>query len=613
MTSPVTSSPRRQAHRRPWLFRSRRNEGGQALPLAAIGMFTMVLGVLATLQLGTAVYQKIKLQNTADAAAYTLAAMEARTFNYIAFLNRAQIAHYNTAMVVQSYMTWVGFEVALFGTAVDLLTMLSGATDFGCSLPYPVNLAYCPLKAAVTAIQKFASAWRDIAVKILKIGDKVGHQIVEAMSIFNRATLWQSQLARAALLNVHILTGMQNYIEKHDKEISFKNGKSVLLNLLVNMALNSIEYYQSFDNASGMNPYVYGLIRDIKRVGLDGEYSKHKDKAGEDGYRLMAELCNASRTPKFVSKRTDVIPKTVIVSNIFPSGKKGQTRFTKDHDISDNAEISGIGSEKSYPVADTLASDDFMTGGTGFATFVTPNIFYTAKSKKLGDAIAAYQDEGEHYKYTGPSSGDKKPSPGKGTIIPFPGLTATDSETMEAEDNEAPWPGFAPYFKFKPNKDRTADFGQPSTWIFLNKNHGDFQSKYASHSKETPWYSKWTWSMPTADGKSKEFSLDTTVGGKRNSYLFEGLNVISRGQAYYHRPEWKKQKDNWKEMPNFFNPFWRARLAPVGQKLQSFWDRWVTSKMTTKSDSAVIKGMVALLRNAQMDMFTAIISSVITH
>ena len=606
MTSLTSSSPRRQAGRRPWLFRFGRNEQGQAMPLAAIGMFTMVLGVLATLQLGTAVYQKIKLQNTADAAAYTLAAMEARTFNYIAFLNRAQIAHYNTAMVVQSYMTWVGFEVAMFGTAVDLLTALKGAVDFGCSLPYPVNLAYCPLKAIISAIQQFASTFRDIAVKIYNVGDDVGHKIVEAMSIFNRATLWQSQLARAALLNVHILTGMQNYIEKHDKEISFKNGKSVLLNLLVNMALNSIEYYQSFDNASGLNPYVYGLLRDLPRVGLSGKYTKHKDTAGEDGYRLMAELCHATRTPKFVSQRNTTMPKTVILSNIFPGSKKGQTRFTKDRDISDNGEIQAIGNEKNYPVADALSSDDFMVNGGGFATIGTANVIYTAKSKKLGSAIAAYQDKGEHYRYKGGDSSGM-PSPGKGTVIPIPGITGGPSETMETKSNKAPWPGFAPYFKFKPNKDRTADFGQPSTWIFLNKSHKDFQSKYSGHSKETPWYSKWTWSMPTADGKSKEFSLDTTVGGKRNSYLFEGLNVISRGQAYYHRP------GNWIEQPNFFNPFWRARLAPVGQKLQSFWDRWVTSKISTKSDSVVIKGMVALLRNAQMDMFTAIISSVITH
>ncbi len=37
------------------------------------------------------------------------------------------------------------------------------------------------------------------------------------------------------------------------------------------------------------------------------------------------------------------------------------------------------------------------------------------------------------------------------------------------------------------------------------------------------------------------------------------MNVISRGQTYYHRP------GNWAEHPNFFNPYWRPRLASVYQ------------------------------------------------
>ncbi len=48
---------------------------------------------------------------------------------------------------------------------------------------------------------------------------------------------------------------------------------------------------------------------------------------------------------------------------------------------------------------------------------------------------------------------------------------------------------------------------------------------------------------------------------KRMKFLsaIEGLNVISRGQTYYHRP------GNWAEQPNFFNPYWRPRLASVYQ------------------------------------------------
>jgi hypothetical protein len=582
---------------------TREGESGQALPLAAVGIFVMVLGVLATLNLGQAVHQKIKLQNTADSAAYTLAAMEARTFNYIAFLNRAQIAHYNTAMVVQSYITWVGFQVATFGTAVDLLTTLKNAVDVGANWGCPyLGCPYIPLKAIVTGMATMAQLLQKLSVQLFGYGEKVGHWIVDAMSIFNDSAVWQTQLARAAVLNVHLLTGMQNYIEKHDKDISFKNGKSALLNLFVNMALNSIEYYQAFSNASGVNPYVYGLIRDFKRVAPSGEYKTVSDDGSKDAYRIMSELCHATRTPRFVSNRQESsFFSTAILANVY-GRKYGQTKFTEKREMK-NAEIPPIGSEGNYQVASSLSSDDYATSATGFATIGLGNVMYTG-GKTLGDAIIAYRDESKHYKYKGGKTSGKISPNGKG-VFAFPPVSGTNS-TMETEDDKshAPWKGFAPYFLFNAKGDRSADYNQPSTWIFLNKSHKDFQTASGSHAQSTraPWYSNFSF-----ENGGVVVKLDTTIGGSRNSYLFEGLNVISRGMAYYHRP------DNWTEHPNFFNPFWRAKLAPVGQKLQNFWDRWVTSKITTSSDSAVVKALVNVLRNAQMDLFTAVITAAITH
>jgi hypothetical protein len=42
-----------------------------------------------------------------------------------------------------------------------------------------------------------------------------------------------------------------------------------------------------------------------------------------------------------------------------------------------------------------------------------------------------------------------------------------------------------------------------------------------------------------------------------------GMVALARGQAYYHRP------GNWTEQPNFFNPYWRPRLASVSQGLEA--------------------------------------------
>ena len=587
------------------LPRPKRDERGQALPLAAFGIFAMCLGVLATLNLGQAVHQKIKLQNTADSAAYTLAAMEARTFNYIAFLNRAQIAHYNTAMVVQSYMTWVGFHVALYGTAVDLLTDLKQSVDMGASWgtcsPFSPGCPYQPLKPIVTFMAKFARAFLKISKALRDIADRIGHQIVEAMTIFNSATLWQSQFARAVLLNGHILTGMQSYITKMDPDLSFTSGKSRFMNMIVNGALNSIEYYSVWDKASGLNPYVFALPFHIKRVMPSGEYTKHSDADSQDAYKLMAELCHGTRTPQFVSNRRESFPPGGLALLATVMGTKmGQTKFTKDGKMT-GAKISAIGTEGNYSMGQYLSSDDYSAQATGFATIGLANVGLTAGRNSLGDAIAAYESKGKHYLYKGGKTSGQLSPDGKG-VMPFPPIAGGPTKTMETKDH-APWPGFAPFFKFKPNAERTSDYGQPSTWIFLNKHHKDFQSYWGSHQDgKAPWFSKFSWKQG-----NKEVRLDTTIGGKRNSYFFEGLNVISRGMAYYHRP------DNWNEHPNFFNPYWRARLAPVGQKLQNFWDKYVTSKMTTSSDSAIVKGFVNVLRNAQMDLFTAVITSVITH
>ena len=376
------------------LLRRRTDERGQAMPLAAVGIFAMTLGVLATLNLGQAVHQKIKLQNTADSAAYTLAAMEARTFNYIAFLNRVQIAHYNTAMVVQSYLTWVGFQVSIFGTAADLVQSVKNAVDMGASWGCPGGgCQYLPFKPIAEIMAQIAQLFKKLAVNIYPMGAKIGHQIVEAMTIFNRSAVWQAQAARALLLNVHLSTGMQNYIEKLDPDISFKNGKMAILNFIANMVMNSIEYYQTFDHASGVNPYLIAAPIDYaKRLRKGGAYDVTSlDDKAKDAYRVMTELCHATRTPQFVSNRRGQAY-GVAISAVITGSKMGQTKLTEGGSLN-GAEIRAIRSEKNYKVGKQLSSDDFMQGGGG--TIVWARQRHVRLEQQAGGRGAGLRGQGQ--------------------------------------------------------------------------------------------------------------------------------------------------------------------------------------------------------------------------
>ena len=66
---------------------------GQSLVFVTVTVLVMVISMLMTYNIGQLTNKKIKLQNTADAAAYSAAIAQARDYNFSAYMNRAQIAN----------------------------------------------------------------------------------------------------------------------------------------------------------------------------------------------------------------------------------------------------------------------------------------------------------------------------------------------------------------------------------------------------------------------------------------------------------------------------------------------------------------------------------------
>lgn len=72
---------------------ARRTQRGQALVFVTIVMLVVMLALVTMYSMGQLTTAKMKLQNTADAAAYSSALAQARDYNFSAYTNRAMVAN----------------------------------------------------------------------------------------------------------------------------------------------------------------------------------------------------------------------------------------------------------------------------------------------------------------------------------------------------------------------------------------------------------------------------------------------------------------------------------------------------------------------------------------
>jgi uncharacterized membrane protein YgcG len=640
-------------------IRQRRRIGrGQAIVLGSIGLFIMVLGVISTLNIGQAVSERIRLQNAADAAAYSLAAEEARLFNFFAFTNRAQVAHYSAAMTIQSYISYLTYVGGLEGSLRDLIWDAASIYQCICDLNIdypPISPPYCIAAEAMALVGDLLAIMVRLIEEGLNLADGQAADLVEAMHLLNRA-IWRAQLQQGLMINLLLTSGAYPYVEANDPAVDFGlvNGFNALF--------NQLEFNQVFDRGAGMNFSLFGIIghpEDIWSPRIHDE--ENDDEDVETARQVMTEIANASRwgpgssaSDTFVTdrRRTLPIPSLVGVANFLPPTHHGQTRMVSgdggggggfgggfgggggSHEVEMALGIEEIRADDDgspeYYTGTVIASDDYLepigwVGGT---------IFYMRTSEHIGAAVIADSEGGGHYGYEHTddvawSSGLMRLPPDiprllSVNVLELACAMACCSETEETFPDDTSddysdhdegihqWDGITAYPKFNPSPDETRDYNQPSTWILLNLPPENF-NRFGSREGHRPWSMDFSMTFG-----SRTVSLDTTPGTGDSAPLsfMRGLNVISRGQAYYHRPRpaGGDGRSNWQEHPNFFNPFWRARLAPVGQKLTQVYNRLVSRELHAEPGSSpVLAGGLNLVRNFMGDVFFHTVTSLMTH
>ncbi|MBK7860879.1 MAG: hypothetical protein IPJ65_20200 [Archangiaceae bacterium] len=104
-----------------------RSRRGQNLVLFALTLLLLTLMVLVTLQVGMRAKERVEAQLVADAAAYSEAVTTARTYNMVAVMNRARVAHFVALLGVESLVSWSGL-IRGSGSSVAAALDSCGAT-----------------------------------------------------------------------------------------------------------------------------------------------------------------------------------------------------------------------------------------------------------------------------------------------------------------------------------------------------------------------------------------------------------------------------------------------------------------------------------------------------
>lgn len=651
------------------LRQSFQRQEGQALILAALMVLVMSIAVLTTVNIGHTVHERVRLQNTSDAAAYSMAAMEARAFNFYAYANRTQVSHYVSAMMWHSLISLIYSAEAFF---TDLFGFMKTLNPCG-GKRKKLWIVLCPIlevipyvgqviKAINKIITLYKTAFLQPFQRLLKGAnpDKwLGKYMVPAHRVLNGAMYFMSQAVMMSA-TTHVIQTAQGVLDANDKNLNSMASQlatGFYSQCLFSQAHSAHAGGKPLNPGTWKNPFgaldvtKYQRNDDIARVkrSMGGITNATRYACDRDGgmcperFTTSRELGDILPLPDALGFLRDMLNNGVNAPGIMEFKKMGQTRmlsatFPSSRQIIDSRNFIRDWNDNLNPwgmtaQGDNMGADDLywlklgpaeVDVGVGKADNPLSCNNKDPYTRCFGDNRKGLNDKGGiklpyrhtvkpsvwalndtdtgsvkggvHWRvhYPQNSEGWRNHTAPRGVerevgvhtenicvlklIICWFKVDVYTANVRPAQDGNHPWGGVTPFMHFEPgqyggstcnpmaNADkaamakRTMDFNQPSAWVALNKSPEEVVNKANTDGtgSNAP-------ALLNDEGKVKfAFSpdsegLELLNNRKKFLSLTEGLNVISRGQSYYHRP------GNWTEQPNFFNPYWRPRLASVYQ------------------------------------------------
>lgn len=483
---------------------------GQTLVLFSLMMLFLVLLVCLTLSTGMKVKEKMEVQSVADAAAFSNATATARTFNEVALMQRGQIGQMVAMASVQSLISWTGYyrtEVEATRTAYAVIMGEYGLITAACCIPESPCMAMC--KCAIKAI-KDANKTRgdlskyqnqDLKPKWDQPDNAAAKQVLALQGA--AGTMWRlHQQGRYNNLRNSILKD-QKLAGEIASAASAGDRWSGEWSAKGNSALNSIN-----------------LSRELKVMHPDEQLRMNHINAAM-GSRGATFTTTRGSSAGIMSLRLNTkIPKPDYA--VLSDTGSGYWASSKNH---------GGTPSGAYAWADDH-------GGS--------TVFFL-RNQAPCPPMVGYGSANAHVKST-----DKQDTSDQHVWKPGSDQDPARERHTLGRCNECPgmWPGFVDYdLGLLTNGPEL--FGQPKNFAIVQRDYTERKSN------PDPWniFARFRFAKSGPDNQIENLGLHVLSGGQNLDISKQ--TALSAGLTYYHR------MGHWKETPNFFNPYWRATLAPA--------------------------------------------------
>jgi hypothetical protein len=507
-----------------FFHRLRKDEEGQALVLAALFGLILALCVLGTVNLGRAVYDKMQLQTACDDGAYSQAAVEARVLNFTAYSNRAMVVHYASILSMSAFLTWMHFNWAFIKAALSLARFIP------------------PISAVAQAIDRVATA-------VVRVLDRA---VAIATPLLSAANLALYGLQEGAWWGVYLQRLSRAPPEAHSGDSAAHPYRPIWPHLIP--LANQAVFAQARGHAD--------LVRDTEetaRVLLNA-----KSPVVQQARLHMLEIANSARTPWVAyGDRFDNPSRSPGGRHwkwpLFICGAQaGAVARTELGTFPPpRAGPSAAGGSGQVFSADRLQVDvdcDFFFFSIQgyvqlFGVATLDGLFKDRASRAMGSNSSGLLGWAVEHIF--------------GASGVFEAMRRFAERTLPAPDQR---PFFvSPYVYFRPRATgkpggglfgNPGNFAQPDVVFGLAKQGHDYNREEGA---QAVYGRRFSFDGKAAGAAAVDFAYRKEDGPRIGGLplLHEGLNTFCAAQVYYHRP------GDWREMPNFFNPLWGARLMPV--------------------------------------------------